>query len=68
MTGIASDTDEGCADGLSLEVLSGELTLRELWLDGKLLATNVTVGVSSSSTAPSQFCSSRPKSLADSVY
>ena len=64
MTGIASDTDEGCAGGLSLEVLSGGLTLRELWLDGELLATNVTVGVSSSSAASSQFCSSRPEGLA----
>ena len=64
MTGIASDTDEGCAGGLSLEVLSGGLTLRELWLDGELLATNVTVGVSSSSAASSQFCSSRLEGLA----
>eukprot|EP01043_Picozoa_sp_COSAG02_P007568 COSAG02_NODE_229_length_28128_cov_18.529131_7_plen_67_part_00 len=50
------------------EVLSGELTLRELWLDGELLASNVTVGVTSSSAAASQCCSSRPESLAGSVY
>ena len=58
MTAVASDSDGGCAaGGLSLRVISGELKLRELWLDGEQLAANVTVGASKTATVrQSQWC------------
>lgn len=41
---VASDQDAECASGLSLRLLAGKpMRLRELWLEGKLVATDVTL-------------------------
>jgi len=55
---IASDDGIGCAGGLSLLVLAGELRLREVWLEGALVATHVTVSAEGAEPAAARFCSS----------
>ena len=58
---IASDREVGCAPGLSLRLLAGKpLKLREVWLEGKLVAKDVSLAARrDGEEGDEQFCSAK---------
>ena len=61
--GVATIDDADCAGGLSLRVHFGKLKLRELWLEGRLVATDVeasAASVGADEAAPTTLCASIP--------